>query len=205
MSEDDLHDGSGKQGPIRVEVVDEDEAGEAPMEEIETVDPVTRLEEEIADLRDRSIRTLADFENYRKRIERERRDERRYAAFEPYRRILEVVDNLERALDAGGTAEDLKTGVEMILRQIREILRSGGVSRVPAVGQPFDPNYHEAVARFEDPEVTEPTVSDEMQQGYLMHERLLRPAIVRVAMPAESADEAPAEGGEEPEGPPPIH
>lgn len=212
MDEDDLLDGdasngeassdgpSGKTGPVRVEVMDDVGDGDS-----EAVDPVVRLEEEIAELRDRSIRTLADFDNYRKRIERERRDERRFAALETYRRVLDVVDNLERALGAGGSAEDLKTGVEMILRQIQELLRSGGVNRVPAVGQPFDPNVHEAVARFEDSEVEEPTVSDEMQAGYRMHERLIRPAIVRVAMPPESDTTDPAGGDDEPEGPPPIH
>lgn len=212
MDEDDLLDGEasngeagsggpdGETGPVRVEVVDDVGDGDS-----EDVDPVVRLEEELAELRDRSIRTLADFDNYRKRIERERREERRFAALETYRRVLEVVDNLERALGAGGSAEDLKTGVEMILRQVQELLRSGGVNLVPAVGQPFDPNVHEAVARFEDPEVEEPTVSDEMQAGYRMHERLIRPAIVRVAMPPESDSTDPSGGADEPEGPLPIH
>ena len=93
----------------------------------------------------------------------------------------------------------------MIVRQIREILRSGGVSRVPAVGQAFDPNFHDAVARFEDSEVTEPTVSEEMQSGYLMHDRLLRPAVVRVAMPAEEIEDDEPEAAEEADGPAPIH
>ena len=210
MADEDRHDGSpadpnrttaeegDASGPMRIEIVDEEPEGEDE-------DQVARLEREIVELRDRSIRTLADFENYRKRIERERRDDQRYAAFEPYRRILEVVDNLERALEAGGSADDLKTGVELILRQILELLRGGGVQRVPALGQPFDPNFHEAVARFEDPDVAEPTVSDEMQAGYRMHDRLLRPAIVRVAMPEESAEKEPDVVVDEPDGPPPIH
>ncbi|MEE9561708.1 MAG: nucleotide exchange factor GrpE, partial [Thermoanaerobaculia bacterium] len=77
---------------------------------------VNQLQGELADLRDRSTRTLADFDNYRKRIERERRDERRYAAFESLRDFLGVIDNLERALASEGSAEDLKTGVELIHR-----------------------------------------------------------------------------------------
>ena len=103
MTDDDLHDDSGKQDPIRVEVIDGDEAeveevpdGEADASDASAPDPAAQLEAEIEELRDRSIRTLADFENYRKRVERERREESRYAAFEPYRRILEVVDNVDR-------------------------------------------------------------------------------------------------------------
>lgn len=145
---------------------------------------IARLEEELEDLRDRSVRTLADFENYRRRSERERAELRRYAAFDAMQDFLPIVDNLERALSAGGSADDVKVGVEMILRQMRDLLRQRGVTAVEALGEPFDPSVHEAVARDEDPEVDEPTVVEEMQRGYRMHDRLLRPALVRVAMPA---------------------
>jgi molecular chaperone GrpE len=148
---------------------------------------VRRLQDEIADLRDRSVRTLADFDNYRKRIERERRDERRFSAFESLREFLGVVDNLERALASEGSAEDLKMGVELILRQMLDLLNTHGVVRVEAEGEPFDPSVHDAVSRHEEPSVEVPTVSDELQSGYKMHERLLRPAVVRVAMPPETS------------------
>lgn len=155
---------------------------------------VSRLEEEIADLRDRSARTLADFDNYRKRIDREREDERRYATFDIMREFLAVVDNLERALAADGSDQDLKVGVELILRQMKDLMKSVGVERVEAVGEEFDPRYHEAVTQHQDPEVTTPTVSAELQAGYLMHDRLLRPAVVKVAMPANGEpDIEPAE------------
>lgn len=161
-----------------------------------------RLRAEIAELRDRTIRTLADFENYRKRTERERRELTRYAAADVLRDVVEVVDNLERALAAEGGSDDLKTGVELILRQAHELLRRSGVQRVPALGEPFDPAVHEAVSRVEDPEVAEPLVTDELQPGYLLHERLLRPARVRVAVPAEepAAEEQEEEPAEEPAG-----
>lgn len=144
------------------------------------------LEEEIADLRDRSARTLADFDNYRKRVDRERADERRFADAEIVGKFLTVVDNLERALTSDGPVEDLKTGVELICRQIKDLLRSSGVQRIKALGEEFDPKYHEAVSQHEDPGVSVPTVSEELQAGYSMHDRLLRPAVVKVAMPIEN-------------------
>lgn len=164
-----------------------DEAGE-----------VARLRQEIADLRDRSVRTLADFDNYRKRTERERQEQRRYALLEPLRDLLTVADNLDLALSAQGSAEDLKRGVEMIHRQMQDLLRRFGAVDIPAVGQPFDPTVHEAVAREESAEVKAPTVTVELRRGYKMHDRLLRPSMVKVAVPAESA---PAVEGKDETGP----
>ncbi|MES1211878.1 MAG: nucleotide exchange factor GrpE, partial [Acidobacteriota bacterium] len=145
-----------------------------------------KLRREIADLRDRSMRTLADFDNFRKRSERERQEQRKYALLEPLRDFLEVIDNLGLALSAGGSAEDLKRGVEMIHRQMQDLLRRHGVKDVEALGQPFDPALHEAVAREEDPTVRKTTVTEELRRGYFLHDRLLRPAMVKVAVPSES-------------------
>jgi len=157
-------------------------------------DEVGKLRREIADLRDRSMRTLADFDNFRKRSERERQDAKRYALLEPLRDFLAVVDNLERALNSQGSSDDLKRGVEMTLRQFQDQLRRHGVKEVAAKGEPFDPALHEAVMREEDPTVDRPTVAEELQRGYMMHERLLRPAMVKVAVPAEKAA-TPGGGG----------
>ncbi|HYH46037.1 MAG TPA: nucleotide exchange factor GrpE [Thermoanaerobaculia bacterium] len=165
----------------------ESEAGTERAAGTETpeADETDRLRREIADLRDRSMRTLADFDNFRKRSERERQEARRFAVAEPLRDLLGVVDNLERALGAGGSAEDLKTGVALTLRQMQEALRRHGVTEVAAAGTPFDPAVHEAVQREERPDVGAPTVVEEFQRGYLLHDRLLRPAMVKVAVPAE--------------------
>ncbi len=160
-----------------------------PGEEAVTDRAVAELQAELADLRDRSIRTLADFDNYRRRSEREREDLKRFAVSDVLRDLLPVVDNLQRALAAGGTVEDLKQGVELTLRQFNELLRQRGVAEVSAVGAPFDPAVHEAVARVDDESVTVPTVLDELQRGYTLHGKLLRPALVRVAMPAEKWQE----------------
>ncbi|HEX6898167.1 MAG TPA: nucleotide exchange factor GrpE [Thermoanaerobaculia bacterium] len=161
---------------------------------------VARLRREIADLRDRSVRTLADFDNFRKRSQREREEARRFAHFDVLQEFLTVADNLDLALSAQGSAEDLKRGVEMIHRQMQELLRRFGAVEVPAVGQPFDPTVHDAVAREESAEVKTPTVTAELRKGYKMHDRLLRPAMVKVAVPAETAA-APAGGGRNEEGP----
>lgn len=188
---DATEDGGGDEVEI-LEVLDPDAADGRPLafDDAETGggnDEVAALRREIADLRDRSMRTLADFDNYRKRAERERREALRHAAAAPMGDFLEVVDNLERAVAAGGTADDLKLGVEMTLRQVEEVLRRHGVERVEAVGQRFDPTWHEAVRRLEDPDVETPTVVEELQRGYRLHERLLRPARVVVAVPPDEA------------------
>jgi molecular chaperone GrpE len=162
---------------------------------------ITRLQAELAELRERSVRTLADFDNYRKRVERERADEQRYAGLVVLRDVLEVVDNLERALTAAAEPaevevseqrlRELRSGVEMIVRQMGDVLRRHGVNRVAALGEPFDPRLHQAVSRHEDVGVAEPTVSEELQAGYMMNERLLRPAMMHMAMPAEGGRRQP--------------
>jgi len=167
-------------------------AGPAASEEVE------RLRREVADLKDRSVRTLADFDNFRKRSQRESQEFKKYALLEPMRDFLTVIDNLDLALSAQGSTEDLKLGVEMIHRQMQELLRRFGATEVPAVGQPFDPTQHEAVAREESPEVKAPTVVAELRRGYKMHDRLLRPSMVKVAVPVEEKPAAaPADHGEE--------
>lgn len=178
-----------------VETEQEPAAAEAaaPEEDRNAVDAAElgRLQQELEDLRDRSLRTLADYENYRKRVERERTESRRYAGFEVLRELLDVVDNLERAVAAPGSVDELKQGVELILKQLHDLLRRSGVRPVPAVGEPFDPNMHEAVSRDQDATVDRPTVTAEHQPGFWMHERLLRPAVVSVAMPADEPDAGP--------------
>lgn len=154
---------------------------------------IDRLERELADLRDRSMRTLADFDNFRKRADRERVELRKYALTEPFRDLVEVLDNLERALTAGGSPDDLRLGVSMIARQFTEVLKRHGVAPIEALGQRFDPVVHEAVSRQDRDDVSEPTVTGELARGYHLHERLLRPALVTVAVPAPKRFD-PAEG-----------
>jgi molecular chaperone GrpE len=175
-----------------VEIVsfgDEDEpmAQELPPGDLEDAE---RMAAELAEARDGHLRLRADFENYRKRVERERDVRGRRAVADAVIQILPVIDNLERALAAPGGADDLRVGVDLILKQLLDVLRSLGVSEIPALGCPFNPEVHEAVAREEDPEVDSPVVAAELQRGYWLDERLLRPAMVRVALPPESDEEA---------------
>ena len=167
---------------------------EASEQEIANEKEVANLRREIADLRDRSMRTLADFDNYRKRAERERQEDKKYALARPLTEFLEIMDNLGLALAAAGSADDLKRGVEMIHRQMADLLRRFGVQEVAALGQPFDPALHDAVSREEDPSVQAPTVTGEMRRGYRLHDRLLRPAMVKVSVPVEPGQ--PGGGGE---------
>ncbi|MDH3744037.1 MAG: nucleotide exchange factor GrpE [Acidobacteriota bacterium] len=156
-----------------------------------------RLRQQTAELRERSIRTLADFENYRKRVERERAQQDRYDGFEVLRQLLDVIDNLERAVQADGKLEDLKSGVQMILRQVEDVMRRHGVERVKADGELFDPAVHEAVLRLETSGAGEPSVQEVHQSGYLMGDRLLRPAKVTVAVPEMAPQEADDPSGED--------
>jgi len=171
---------SGQHADATVEEAVEGQAEPGPSDDL-----VSALREEAQEQREKALRSLADLENYRKRVQRERREESRFRAFDPMREFVAVVDNLERALTAPGSVEELKQGVEMILRQMSGLLEENGVERIDAVGESFDPSLHEAVSRDEDPGVEVPTVSEELQAGYTMHDRLLRPSIVKVSMPVK--------------------
>lgn len=152
------------------------------------VDPADALAQSEA----RYLRLRADFENFRRRSERERENVRRFALQAPMRSFLEAIDNLERAMAAGGTVEDLKAGLDVTLRGLAKKLSSFGIEPIETVGKPFDPAVHEAVSRRDDPQVEVPTVVTEMQRGYRLHDRLLRPAMVVVAVPSagESSGES---------------
>ena len=134
-------------------------------------------------LQDRLLRTAAEFDNYRKRIERERGEFAAYAAADVLADLLPIVDNLERALDApaGSDAEPYRKGVELIQKQMLDLLRKRGVSTIDALGTDFDPNLHQAVIHEASSEHREGEVIEEMQRGYKLGDRLLRPAMVKVA------------------------
>ncbi len=183
---------AGGESSSIAEESDDDSGADAKSSDSDPVrEAPTASEAETEALRKRLMRTLADFDNYRKRTEREKQTLRRFANFDVFKDVLGVLDNLERAMESSGSAEDLKQGLKMIIRQQEEVLRRHGVEPVEAVGKAFDPTVHEAVAREESAEVDVPTVTREMQRGYLLHDRLLRPAMVFVAMPGGG----PAGGG----------
>lgn len=145
-----------------------------------------RLEE----LEGRHLRLLADFDNFRKRVDRELEEARRRGLTEALTELLPVVDNLERALAAaaeGSSVGELLRGVELILRQLADALRRLGVTPIPGVGARFNPEVHEAIAQEPSSSVSESTVVAEFQRGYQLGDRLLRPALVRVAVPTSGA------------------
>ena len=148
----------------------------------ETVD-VEALKAERNALQDRLLRTAAEFDNYRKRIDRERRDQSESAASSMLAEILPVVDNLERALQApsGPEAAGYRAGVELILRQLADLLRKRGVTPIDVVGVDFDPRFHQAVSQETSDAHRDGEVMEELQRGYMLGDRLLRPAMVKVA------------------------
>ena len=140
------------------------------------------LVEENAQLKDRYLRTLADFENFRKRAEREKSDFFKYALAGLLREMLPVLDNFDRALDHAGDGDDFHRGVLLIYKQLFDTLTKHGLTPIDEANVPFDPKIHEAVVREEDPSVPSHTVIAVLQKGYFLHDRLLRPAMVKVAV-----------------------
>ena len=139
-----------------------------------------QLKAERDQLLDRLARMQAEFENARKRAERERTEFRDYATGSVVEQFLPVVDNFELALKSTGSEEQLRSGVGLIVKQMEEILSKMQVNPVPTVGEPFDPRLHEALGAVERDDLPDNHVAEEIRRGYKLRERLLRPAMVRV-------------------------
>jgi len=141
------------------------------------------------EFRDRYLRTLADFENFRKRSEREKNDFQRYALAGMVRDLLPVLDNFDRGLEHAEEGDEFHKGMALIYKQLFDVLQRHGLKPISESGVRFDPNIHEAVVREEDPSVPSHTVVAVMQKGYFLHDRLIRPAMVKVAVggPEETA------------------
>ncbi len=141
-----------------------------------------RLRAERDGLMDRLARLQAEFDNARKRDQRERADYRSFAIGDAVEQFLPVLDNFKLALNSKGSAEQLRTGVELIAKQMDEVLRSLNVTPVETVGHPFDPRFHEALESVERPDVPDHQVIEEIRRGYRIKDRLLRPALVKIAV-----------------------
>ena len=153
------------------------------------VETMTGLHEECERLRaerdglvDRLARLQAEFDNARKREQRERADYRAFAVADAVEQFLPVLDNFRLALNSNGTAEQLRTGVELIAKQMDEVLRALNVTPVETVGHPFDPRVHEALESVERTDLPDHQVIDEVRRGYRIKDRLLRPALVRISV-----------------------
>jgi len=180
------------EAPVESAPVAHPEASAAPQElgqpgKPELVEPpVSRaefdqLKAERDQLSDRLARLQAEFENARKRAERERASDRDYATANVVKQFLPVLDNFELALKSTGAPEQLRAGVELITKQMEDILRQLHVHAIPAVGAEFDPRLHEALGSVERDDLPDQHVAEEIRRGYKLHDRLLRPALVRVA------------------------
>jgi len=148
-----------------------------------------KLKAERDQLLDRVARMQAEFENARKRSERERNEFREYAAAGVVEQFLPVLDNFHLALKSKGSADQLRSGVELIVKQMEEILRQMQVVAVPAVGEAFDPRVHEALGAVERDDIPDQHVAEEVRRGYKMRDRLLRPSLVRVAHNAKQVSD----------------
>ncbi len=140
-----------------------------------------KLKAERDSLLDRLARAQAEFENARRRASKEQQDFRDYAAADAIKSLLPVIDSLERALQVKSEPADFRAGVELIYKQLQDVLAKLGVRAVPAKGEPFDPHVHEAIEMVETSDAADHEVLEELQRGYKLKDRLLRPAMVKVA------------------------
>jgi molecular chaperone GrpE len=160
-----------------------DEPVADPTETAPPADQLAELKRERDDYHDRWMRKVAEFDNYRRRIERERREHADQSVTDLLQELLLVVDDFDLALtvDAGENAAAYRKGVELIHAKLHDLLRKRGVRPIEAIGADFDPNLHQAVTHEVSPDHREGEVIGEMRKGYMIGERLLRPATVKVA------------------------
>jgi molecular chaperone GrpE len=140
-----------------------------------------QLKTERDQLLDRLARLQAEFENARKRADRDKIANRDYAVGDVVEKFLPVLDHFEMALKSTGTADQLRSGVELIVKQMEDVLRQLNVTAIPALGTEFDPRHHEALGSVERPDLPDQHVAEEIRRGYKLRDKLLRPALVRVA------------------------
>lgn len=185
--------GNGKDEDIHIEVIDPDAPPvEDPPEEEEDVAPAetTGLLKTIAELKkqrdenyDRLLRKQADFDNFRKRMEKDKREFQQYALSEFMLELVAILDNFDRAVAHGEeqAGPEYRKGIELIHRQLRDLLEKKGLRAMVTEGNPFDPMVHEAILREHHDELPENTILQELQKGYFLRDKLLRPAMVKVS------------------------
>jgi molecular chaperone GrpE len=161
-----------------------------PFKEME--EKVESLEKEAKETHDRLLRVSAEFENYKKRAAREMNDFRKFANESFVKAMLPVIDNLDRAIESSNNdkhiSKSMVEGVNMTLKEILKVFEQFGVKRFESIGNTFDPNLHQAVMQEETDTFPENTVSKELQKGYMIHDRLLRPAMVVVSKKPENLE-----------------
>jgi molecular chaperone GrpE len=156
-------------------------AATAGDQETSDASPQETLQREKDALQDRLLRLAAEFDNYRKRVDRDRKEQAEAVTADALGDLLPIVDDLERALKAADKDDPLRKGVELIHKQMTDLLRKRGVKAIEAVGVEFDPRFHQAVVHEVSPDHREGEVIEEYARGYMLGDRLLRPAMVKVA------------------------
>lgn len=146
-------------------------------------DEIRTARSETAEWKDKMLRTLAETENLRKRLEREKSEYFQFALGEILKDVLHVIDNLERALKSHDAPEGFREGVELIWKQMSDLAAKRGVTPLPETDGKFDPAFHHALTTEEADGIEEPMIGEMLQQGYMLNDRLLRPALVKVLVP----------------------
>nr|WP_234032984.1 nucleotide exchange factor GrpE [Paenibacillus faecalis] len=144
-----------------------------------------KLQNEMSEQQQRTLRVQADFDNFRRRTQKEKEDLAKYASSKLITELLPVFDNFERAIAASEDNQDFESfskGVSMIFRQLETVLNAEGLTAMNSVGQPFNPEFHQAIMQVESDEYEEGIVVEEVQKGYMLKDRVLRPAMVKVSM-----------------------
>ncbi|MFD0616290.1 nucleotide exchange factor GrpE [Paenibacillus sp. GCM10027629] len=162
---------------------DQETAQAAPQSEVEL--EIQRLTELAEENNNRYLRAQADFDNFRRRTVKEREELAKYASLKVVEQLVPVLDNFERAIQVSGENQDFESfskGVQMIFRQLSQVLDQEGLQQMNAVGQPFNPEYHQAIMQVESDEYEEGIVVEEVQKGYMLKDKVLRPAMVKVSM-----------------------
>jgi len=152
-----------------------------------------KLQKELEELKDKYLRLYAEFENYKKRVQKDKTELINYATESIVMELLTVVDNLEMALahvGDGSSIEALKEGVELTLRELKKVLAKQGVKEIEALGKPFNPELHHAMAQVEREDVEDKTIVEEFRKGYIMKDKVIRPSLVAVAKKIEKSEEA---------------
>lgn len=176
-AQEDAAEGSEEEAPEEAAAADA-----AMQEEIEALKgQVDGLNKDLQEKKDRLLRLQADFDNFRRRSAKEREEISAVVTQNFCKDMLPLLDNFERAMAAETKdVEAFQKGVEMIFTQFQEILKKNGLEHIEAIGQKFDPNFHQAVMRVEDPDKEDDTVAQEFQKGYMVKGRVIRPSMVQV-------------------------
>lgn len=205
-SPSDLSTSAGDEASATTDAPPESDSAE-PANEAQPPVPFERFQEVFEareKLYDRFLRKQAEFENFRKRTEKEKQEFYDFALSNFIKELLPVLDGLDRGLypHEGETVDSYKKGMELILKQFRDVLSSVGLQPIRAIGTIFDPNFHQAVMREENGNLAENEIIEELQRGYTFKDRLLRPSMVKVAVPAPApaSDESSPEEASKPEG-----